>query len=145
MRAIRPVLAIGVFAAIGFAIWAQNSAQGDEASWPVSEEKSAVTNPILADERSAAQGKVIYARECLSCHGVLGKGDGSAANNLEKKVPDLSDAGMNQYSDGALFYKITVGRRPMPNYKKTLTDEERWHIVNYMRTLTSGSKDSAKK
>ena len=80
-------------------------------------------------------GKGVYGRECLSCHGKTGKGDGPEAKDLEKELPNLRVPEMWNQTDGALFWKTTIGRRPMPGYRKLLTDEERWHVVNYMRTL----------
>lgn len=41
-------------------------------------------------------------------------------------------------TDGELFWKITIGRRPMPANRKLLTEEERWHLVNYTRMLAPG-------
>jgi len=39
-------------------------------------------------------------------------------------------------SDGELFFKTSFGRDDMPEFtKKLLDDEDRWLIVNYIRTL----------
>jgi len=38
-------------------------------------------------------------------------------------------------TDGELFWKISEGRRPMPEFKKRLTEEQRWQLVNYVRTF----------
>jgi mono/diheme cytochrome c family protein len=98
-------------------------------------------NPIAADEKSIATGKALYVQNCLSCHGEKGKGDGTAAKDLEKKPGDLSAAKMLEQTDGALFWKITEGRKPMPTFEKTLTEENRWTVINYVRTL--GPKPAA--
>ena len=45
-------------------------------------------------------------------------------------------------TDGSLFWKMTNGRGPMPSWKDTLTDKERWELVGYIRKL---DKDAAKK
>jgi mono/diheme cytochrome c family protein len=37
--------------------------------------------------------------------------------------------------DGDLFYIITNGHKPMPNYNVILTDKERWGMVNFIRSL----------
>ncbi len=39
---------------------------------------------------SADQGEALYRRCCASCHGVLGKGDGPAAESLQPKPADLT-------------------------------------------------------
>lgn len=92
-----------------------------------------MVNPVAMSEASLAAGKQVWGKECASCHGDTGAGDGSQAKKLEVKIPPLVD--IRAQSDGALFWKITSGRRPMPGYRKTLNDEQRWHLVNYMRSL----------
>jgi len=93
-------------------------------------------NPVPFEANSIDLGKAVYARECLSCHGVTGKGNGPSASGLEKHPGDFTNLQkMNQQSDGELFWKITEGNKPMASFKKTLTEEERWHVVNYLRTL----------
>jgi len=37
--------------------------------------------------------------------------------------------------DGSLFWQITEGRKPMPSFKKDLSEEQRWQVINYVRTL----------
>ncbi len=92
-------------------------------------------NPIAADERSLAEGKSFYEKECLACHGTLGKGDGPQAKDLEVKPGDLTVPAMWDQSDGELFWKVTEGKKPMPAYDKTHTEDQRWSVVNYIRTL----------
>jgi len=104
-------------------------------AWTVPAGKAEKQNPIPLNEESVARGKTLYERECLSCHGVSGKGDGPAARDLERSPGDLSDPTLRDQTDGELFWKITIGRRPMPGYRKLFTSEERWQVVNYLRTL----------
>ncbi len=92
-------------------------------------------NPVPVDAKSLESGKAAYLKECNSCHGPEGKGNGSAAANLEKPPGDLSNPRMWDQTDGALYYKITEGRKPMPSFEKLLTDEQRWQVINYIRTL----------
>ena len=92
-------------------------------------------NPVTPDANSIAAGKTVYIKECLSCHGTAGKGDGSAAKDLTKSPGDLSNPKMWEQTDGALFWKITTGKSPMATYEKLLTDAQRWNVVNYIRTL----------
>jgi mono/diheme cytochrome c family protein len=104
--------------------------------WKAPERASRKKNPISADAASIAKGKTLYVKECLSCHGPAGKGDGPAAKDLEKSPGDLSSPKMKQQTDGSLFWKITEGKKPMPSYEKIFTEEQRWQVVNYIRTLT---------
>ncbi len=53
---------------------------------------------------------------------------------------------MSEMTDGEIFWKMTEGRKPMPSFKKQLSDEQRWQLVNFVRTLTpkTGAKPAAK-
>lgn len=108
-------------------------AAGKDKAWRVSPRKARIENPIAADAQSIAQGKKIYVQECENCHGKTGLGDGSEAKDLDKKVRDFNNPEMWKQSDGAIFWKIRSGRRPMPSFKKMLSKEEMWHVTNYIR------------
>ena len=92
-------------------------------------------NPLTSDASSIAAGKVVYDKECLSCHGKKGKGDGKSAADLDVPVGDMTSAKTQNQSDGALFWKISEGRKPMPTFKKKLTEDQIWQALIYMRTL----------
>jgi len=92
-------------------------------------------NPVETNEASLAKGKAVWVKECASCHGDKGKGDGPAVKDLEKKPEDLTLPKTLNQTDGALFWKLTEGRKPMASYEKTLSEEDRWHVINYTRTL----------
>ena len=114
---------------------AQEPSGGKAEEWEAPARAAGIGNPVAAHQESIAAGKAIYQHECLACHGNMGKGNGPAAIALERHPSDLSMPMMWEHSDGALFWKITEGRPPMPSFKKLLTDDERWQIVNYIRTL----------
>jgi len=108
----------------------------DKKPWPVPDKDAKMKNPVAADAASLAEGKGLYNQHCKSCHGTKGKGDGSKAAQLETDPGDFTTAAFQAQSDGVLFYKTTEGRDDMPSFKKKLPDaDERWSIVNYMRTL----------
>lgn len=101
-------------------------------------------NPAASDAASIAAGKKVWMKECASCHGNTGKGDGEKSKELAKNPGDLSDAAkMGPQSDGALFWKITTGRPPMPPFVGKLSDEQRWQTVNYIRSLSKGKEAAA--
>jgi len=102
--------------------------------WKVPAKYLTMKNPIPANT-DAAIGKSLYSKHCKSCHGSEGYGDGSKAKDMKGDLGDFSSAGFQKQSDGALFYKTTTGREDMPEFSKKLTDEDRWLVVNYMRTL----------
>lgn len=107
----------------------------DEPAWEAPARAARKTNPVVADEASLASGKAVFAKECLQCHGASGKGDGPAAKDLKVKPKNLDDEAVGKQSDGALFWKLTEGRAPMPSYDKTLSETERWQVIRYVRTL----------
>ena len=113
---------------------AQDSKAGAQ-EWVAPARAAKKKNPIEVNEASLAKGKVLYVKECLSCHGPTGKGDGPAVKDLEKKPGDLSAKKVLDQSDGAVFWKLTEGLKPMPSYEKTFSEEDRWNVINYMRTL----------
>ncbi len=92
-------------------------------------------NPVPSDAKSIAAGKKVYLANCLACHGTQGKGDGPAAAQLQKTPGDLSSDKVQKQTDGALFWKISEGRKPMPTFKKLLSENQRWQVINYVRTL----------
>lgn len=93
-------------------------------------------NPIAPDEASLAAGKKIYAKRCASCHGNTGNGDGPDAVDLGIHPAKFTDPGLKEEADGALYWKITVGKKPMPDYGRRLSPEDRWNVINYLRTLS---------
>ena len=81
-------------------------------------------------------GKAIYNKHCQSCHGKEGYVDGSKDAGLKGDLGDFSSEEYHAQTDGELFYKTSFGFGDMPEYtKKMPDDEDRWLIVNYMRTL----------
>lgn len=83
-----------------------------------------------------AIGKSLYSKHCKSCHGSEGYGDGPKADEMKGDLGDFSTEQFQVQSDGALFYKTTFGKDDMPEYtKKIPDDEDRWLLVNFMRTL----------
>lgn len=96
-------------------------------------------NPLPHEETVINRGKELYTNRCLSCHGPSGKGDGPAAASLVHRPPDLTRVLAGQ-TDGALLWKISIGGGAMPSYEKTLTEEERWQMIHYLRTLEGEEK-----
>ncbi|MBN8857855.1 MAG: cytochrome c [Sphingobacteriales bacterium] len=104
--------------------------------WAVPDNYKKMKNPLASDATSIADGKALYATHCKSCHGSKGLGDGSKAAQLKTSPGDFSASAFQSQSDGSIFYKTSEGRSDMPSFKKKLPDEEdRWALVNYLRTL----------
>jgi mono/diheme cytochrome c family protein len=126
----RLLLSVTAFFFISIASMAQHNAP-----WNAPESAKEKKNPYLPDESSLERGKNSYSIECARCHGKHGKGDGTSAARIDKTVADLSVDKVQNQSDGELYWKISEGRKPMPLSKNTLTDDQRWDIINYIRTF----------
>jgi mono/diheme cytochrome c family protein len=103
--------------------------------WEVPDLAKNKKNPIAANDASIDAGKAIYTKNCYDCHGKKGKGDGPKSGDLPKSPQDFSKESFQKQTDGTLFYKISEGRKPMPTFKKDLSDDQRWQVINYVRTL----------
>jgi len=109
-----------------------------EPNWTVPEEEKQRKNPIVPSEAALTAAKQVYSDQCANCHGDTGKGDGSDAMMYDPGPADLTDAShMNKLTDGEIYYQITEGRKPMPSFKKRLTEEQRWQLVLLVRWFAS--------
>jgi mono/diheme cytochrome c family protein len=128
-------------ALLGITIGAQAVGYGarshQEPEWKAPKRSARKKSPLPDDAATVAKGKVVYDAQCVSCHGASGVGDGVAAKDLEKHPGDLTSPSVQAQSDGALFWKITTGRAPMTAFGDTLSVEQRWQVVRYVRTLTA--------
>jgi mono/diheme cytochrome c family protein len=97
-----------------------------------------LTNPFLPDEESLRIGREVFNTQCAACHGRQGRGNGLAAASLSIKPPDYGNGHLDIHTDGDIFYWIQNGisqGSPMPAFKEKLTDDEIWHVVNFVRRL----------
>src|SRR4029077_7271036 len=109
--------------------------------WNIPEEAKRRQNPIQPSPRTLAEARNLYSDNCERCHGKTGKGDGPDAAKYYTAPKDLTDrTRMSTKSDGELFYKISEGRRPMPEFKTKLTEQQRWQLVLLMRSLANTDK-----
>jgi mono/diheme cytochrome c family protein/ketosteroid isomerase-like protein len=120
-----------------FSVYVGLSAQ--ERAWPVPDSARVMKNPIAATPDAITAGAKVYEVNCARCHGPKGAGDGPGAKAIKPAPPDLTGREAQSRPDGELFYKITEGKRPMPPMKSALTDEQRWQLVHFVRTLRPGA------
>ncbi len=106
-----------------------------EEPWEVPEKYKTMENEYAGEDEDGI-GEELYAQHCKSCHGKEGYGDGTKAKELETEMRDLSTQEVHDQSDGELYYKSFIGRDEMPNFEKKIKDDEdRWMVINYMRSL----------
>lgn len=112
-------------------------------TWDLPADADKTKNPVEANEESIAKGKVLFMTKekgnCVFCHGETGSGNKENLPRLRRVPADLSDKDrMPKLSDGEIFWKMTKGITGiMPSREKQLTEEERWHVVNFVRTLSA--------
>ena len=127
------VLFIIVATAGGIMVWALSD-------WSAPAQARQMPNPIPATPQTIAAGMSIYMDRCQNCHGEYGNGKGSRADKLSVQPSDFTDVhAMSAQTDGELFWKISEGHRPMPSFKKKLSEGERWQLVDYIRTFSQGA------
>jgi mono/diheme cytochrome c family protein len=118
-----------IFIAIGLAAF-------NRTPWIIPAMERERKNPLTASEENLSAAKQIYRDKCTNCHGDEGKGDGSDAMMYDPAPSDLTDAAkMSKRTDGEIYYQITQGRKPMPSFRNKLTEEQRWQLVLYVRSL----------
>lgn len=104
--------------------------------WVVPEEFKSLRNPMQPTESNLQAARALYSNECTQCHGDRGKGDGPEARSHFPLPADLSDATrMSTVTDGAIFYQISEGRRPMPSFKNRMTQDQLWQLVLLVRSF----------
>ena len=110
----------------------------------------------VADAQNAPEaseeGKRVYEKSCAHCHGTEGRGDGSAAENLLPRPRDFT-RGLYKIrstetgqvpTDQDLFDIITEGMpgSSMPGWDTSLSTNERWEVVAYIKTFYDGFKEN---
>ena len=110
-------------------------------TWELPEDADKTKNPTTATPESIAKGKELYMERskgnCVFCHGDTGTGNEANIPKLRRKPANLSNKErMTAMTDGEVLWKISKGIQGiMPAGEKRMSEEERWHVVNYVRTL----------
>ena len=110
-------------------------------TWELPADADKTKNPVASTPESISKGKELYLERtkgnCIFCHGEDGTGNEANLPRLRRKPADLSNKErMSAMTDGELFWKISKGIKGiMPDGEKRMTEEERWNVVNYVRTL----------
>jgi len=103
--------------------------------WVVPANFKSMKNPVAQSDGSSKVGMALYTKNCASCHGKTGLGDGVKARTLKDFPGDFSKAEFQSLSDGDIFFRTKTGRGDMPKYEGKLADDDIWNVVNYLRTL----------
>ena len=110
-------------------------------TWELPEDADKTKNPIASSPESIEKGKALFLEptkgNCIFCHGETGSGNEANLPRLRRKPADLSNKErMTAMTDRDVFWKISKGITGiMPAGERRMNEEERWHVVNYVRTL----------
>jgi mono/diheme cytochrome c family protein len=85
---------------------------------------------LSSSAQTLSEGKLAYERNCASCHGEDGSGEllGSA------DFTDLRQ--MDELAPRDLYLTVTQGRGSMPAWQSLLNVEDRWAVIDYLRSFT---------
>jgi mono/diheme cytochrome c family protein len=97
-------------------------------------------NPLAGAPQDVAAGGKLYAAHCSACHGATGLGDGPAAAGLDPPPANIAMfLKMHRVPDGYLYWTLAEGGVPlqtaMPPFKETLTEEQIWRTILFLRGL----------
>jgi mono/diheme cytochrome c family protein len=112
-------------------------------STPHNPEASKLKNPVAVTPASIAEGRNVFQRFCVQCHGTNAQG-GAPLGESGPAPPDLTDPEWRYgSSDGEIYFTVKNGVPPdffMEPWKDRIEDNEIWNIVNYLKSLARPKK-----
>ena len=92
--------------------------------------------PVSGGSDSIRAGAQLFEANCARCHGADARGGGPDAGTTPARPPSLVTGHIADHSDEEIFTIISEGLPGgMPAWQETLSVTERWHLVNYLRSL----------
>jgi len=91
-------------------------------------------NPLTPTPVSLARGETLFSINCAMCHGHNSSERGPVGKKLKPPPPGLDHALIAKRNDAHIFKAISFGFGRMPPFKDKLTQQERWELVNFLRT-----------
>ncbi len=98
-------------------------------------------NPFPHGDAIEEEGKVLYERFCIYCHGAKGDGAGPLVESgkyTATPTPYQKLFTENKLTDGHIYFVITYGKNMMGSHASQLSPEERWKVVTYVERLGRG-------
>ena len=106
-------------------------------AWKAPATAKNLDNPYKNDSTAVTKGRELYKIYCWQCHGENGYGDGAAGGALGEQPANFHSGRVRRQADGELFWKLTNGRGNMPPFKDALKDDQRWHLISYIRKIAN--------
>jgi mono/diheme cytochrome c family protein len=102
---------------------------------PVLVDGQPASRPVPPDANSLQRGKVLFGIDCQLCHGADAKGDGPLRGFFNPHPVDLTGEAERKLSDDEIYLVITNGFGLMPRLAENLDPQERWDVIDYVRSL----------
>lgn len=122
---------------------AKNHFTHTDANWQAEYDRAgaSIKNPLQESAENLAEGKRLYEIQCKVCHGEKGEGNGQIV-----ELPDGGDGPFTsrppaygtrlpQITDGNIFYSVSYGKGMMGAYAPHLSVNERWQVIQYIKSL----------
>jgi mono/diheme cytochrome c family protein len=97
-------------------------------------------NPFPTTPEVVAMGAERYKFYCIQCHGPSGRGFGTVGQSFSPLPTNLRGREVQTQSDGVLFYKVSLGWLRHPPLYDTVSENERWAIIHYIRSLNGSPR-----
>ncbi len=94
-----------------------------------------LVNPVPNDSKMVARGEESYQLYCVQCHGPMLDGNGTVGQSFAPLPSNLKSPQVQDQSDGEIFYKMRFGFNRHPPLYATMTDDESWAVVRYVRSM----------
>jgi len=96
-------------------------------------------NPLPLSLQAVDRGKTAYGYFCIQCHGPQADGRGTVGQSFSPLPANLADPQVQGQSDGEILVKILLGFKRHPPLATTVSEEDTWAVVNYLRSLKKKS------
>ncbi len=110
----------------------RHAAISEARAWKAPKRANKITNPTKMTAANISAGKSIFVTNCVMCHGVHGNGNGTAGAFLSVKPADFRKAAFWKQGEGAIFWKLSHGKSPMPAFRDKLSRHKRWQVIDYL-------------
>lgn len=99
-------------------------------------------NALNGNADAIKAGEGLFKAQCASCHGNEADGNSDAGKALKPQAGNLRAADFQAQSDGYIFWRMTKGGiganisgSAMQAFETQLSEEQRWQIIAYLRSL----------
>ena len=130
------VVALSLAALAGSPRSQEKKKEPPEEEFKIPPEYVKMPNPAKPTPAALADARRLYGYDCGMCHGKDGDGKGDLALEMKLELKDWRDpAALEKMTDGELFYILTKGKGKMGGEEPRAKDEQRWQLINLVRSF----------